>query len=141
MKLNPSWILRKNLRRIGSYKSLPYIKPFSKTVLTSNTHIGKIYSFNGMVIHGSGKVLIGDNFHSAQDILIITSFHNYDQGEEIPYDSTVIDKEVKIEDNVWLGARVIITGGVKIGEGAIIQAGSVVTQDVPKYAIAGGFPA
>jgi len=46
-----------------------------------------------------------------------------------------------IEDNVWLGHRVIILGGVTIGEGAIIQAGSVVVKDIPKYAIAGGHPA
>ena len=37
--------------------------------------------------------------------------------------------------------RVIVLGGVTIGEGAIIQAGSVVVNDIPKYAIAGGHPA
>ena len=46
-----------------------------------------------------------------------------------------------IGDNVWLGNNVIILGGVTIGEGAIIQAGSVVCMDVPACAIAGGHPA
>ena len=50
-------------------------------------------------------------------------------------------KNIFVEDNVWLGNRVIILGGVTIEEGAIIQAGSVVVSDIPKCAIAGGNPA
>ena len=64
-----------------------------------------------------------------------------DRLEAIPYDDTVISKDVVIEDNVWLGNRVIVLPGVTIGEGAIIQAGSVVVKDIPKCAIAGGHPA
>ena len=72
--------------------------------------------------------------------MMITQNHNY-EGTKIPYDSSYICKDINIEDNVWLGSRVIILGGVTIGEGAIIQAGSVVVNDIPKYAIAGGHPA
>ena len=57
------------------------------------------------------------------------------------YDDTVISRDVVIEDNVWLGNRVIVLPGVTIGEGAIVQAGSVVANDIPKYGIAGGHPA
>lgn len=59
----------------------------------------------------------------------------------IPYDKTYIKKNVKIGDCVWLGNRVMIMGGVNIGEGAIVAAGSVVTKDVPPLAIVGGNPA
>jgi acetyltransferase-like isoleucine patch superfamily enzyme len=97
--------------------------------------------FNGMEINGGGKVTIGDNFHSGPGCMMITQNHNYDKGTKIPYDSTYILKDISIGDNVWLGSRVIILGGVKIGEGAIIQAGSVVVSDIPKYGIAGGHPA
>lgn len=93
-----------------------------------------------MSISGKGKVVIGDNFHSGTGCQIITSFHNY-EGERIPYDTTYLDKDVVIGDNVWLGNNVIILGGAVIGEGAIIQAGSVVCKDIPPYAIAGGHPA
>ena len=72
---------------------------------------------------------------------MITSNHNYDFGECIPYDGTIIDKDVQIADNVWLGENVTVLGGVTIGEGAIIQAGSVVVSDIPACAIAGGSPA
>jgi acetyltransferase-like isoleucine patch superfamily enzyme len=110
--------------------------------VNSNTILGKNCNFNGMKIKGNGKVVIGNNFHSGQECLMITSYHKYDEGDAIPYDSKEnIDKDIIIEDNVWLGDRVIILGCVKIGEGAIIQAGSVVVKDIPKYAIAGGHPA
>jgi maltose O-acetyltransferase len=46
-----------------------------------------------------------------------------------------------IEDDVWIGARVIVLPGVRIGRGAVIGAGSVVTKDVPEYAVVGGNPA
>ena len=112
-----------------------------KSYVTPNTHLGNNVNFNGMSIHGNGKVSIGDNFHSGTGCQIITSFHNFDHGDAIPYDTTYIDKDVVIEDNVWLGNNVIILGGVTIGEGAIIQAGSVVCKSVPPLAIAGGHPA
>lgn len=112
-----------------------------RTTVTRKTYLGNNVSFNGMKIAGRGTVVIGDNFHSGEDCLMITDVHNYDGGTAIPYDDTYIVKSIHIEDNVWLGSRVIILGGVTIGEGAIIQAGSVVVSNVPKYAIYGGHPA
>lgn len=120
-----------------------YIEPLrvnGYSTCTDKTILGKNVNFNGMKIGGCGNVVIGDNFHSGSECLIITSNHNY-EGKAIPYDNTNICKDVCIEDNVWLGSRVIILGGVTIGEGAIIQAGSVVVKSIPKYAIAGGNPA
>lgn len=112
-----------------------------ESYVTPNTTLGNNVNFNGMKIQGSGNVIIGDNFHSGIECMIITSIHNYDIGDAIPYDDTIISKDVIIEDNVWLGNRVTILPGVRLGEGSIIQAGSVVVKDVPKYAIAGGHPA
>ncbi|WP_276320493.1 acyltransferase [Corallincola luteus] len=92
-----------------------------------------------MKIQGFGEVIIGNNFHSGPELLMITDVHNY-ESTKIPYDDTYIVKNITIEDNVWIGTRVIILGGVTIGEGAIIQAGSVVVKDIPPNAIAGGHP-
>ncbi|HWC28179.1 MAG TPA: DapH/DapD/GlmU-related protein, partial [Solirubrobacteraceae bacterium] len=47
----------------------------------------------------------------------------------------------RIGDNVWLGANVVVTSGVTIGERCVIGANSVVTQDVPPFSIAAGAPA
>lgn len=111
-----------------------------KSFVTSRTYLGDHVNFNGMSIFGNGKITIGNYFHSGINCQILTSFHNY-EGEAIPYDNTFFDKDVTIGDCVWLGNNVIILGGVTIGEGAIIQAGSVVCKSIPAYAIAGGHPA
>ena len=125
--------------QVGQYETPLHINGFSR--VTKNTILGSNVSFNGMSIRGCGNVVIGNNFHSGLECMMITQNHNYDTGTKIPYDESYICKDIIIEDNVWLGHRVIILSGVTIGEGAIIQAGSVVTSDIPKYAIAGGHPA
>jgi acetyltransferase-like isoleucine patch superfamily enzyme len=109
--------------------------------VTENTSLGDNVNFNGLRVHGRGSVEIGDNFHSGTECLILTENHNYDKGDAIPYDDSYIFKYVTIKNNVWLGERVTIVPGVTIEEGAIIQAGSTVTQDIAKGAIAGGAPA
>lgn len=115
------------------------VKGYSK--VTPFTLLGNNVSFNGMTIKGCGYVTIGNNFHSGEGCLILTDNHDYDHGEAIPYGKKSISRNVSIADNVWLGDRVILLPGVSIGEGAIIQAGSVVVKDIPAYAIAGGHPA
>ena len=107
----------------------------------SNTYLGNNVNLNGMTVGGVGKIVIGDNFHSGSECQIITNIHNYDHGTCIPYDANDIQKDVIIEDNVWIGNRVIILGGAHLHEGCIIQAGSVVVGDIPYCAIAGGHPA
>ena len=49
--------------------------------------------------------------------------------------------DIVLEDDVWIGYRATVLSGVRIGQGAVVAAGSVVTQDVPAYAIVGGVPA
>ena len=117
------------------------LKVNGHSYVTSKTELKDNVNFNGMKIQGHGKVAIGNNFHSGIDCMIITDIHNYNEGRAIPYDNTIISKDIAIKDNVWLGNKVMILPGVTIEEGAIIQAGSVVVKDIPKYAIAGGHPA
>ena len=140
-------MIRKMLYRILEKRTLKKVQAHQGEVhihgwthLTPQTILGKNPNFNGMHVYGKGKVVFGDNFHSGIECMIITDYHNY-EGDAIPYDNTNITKDVTIGDNVWLGNRVIILGGVTIGEGAIIQAGAVVVKDIPPYAIAGGNPA
>lgn len=127
------------LRHVKSHKGELFLGP-TPTILSRNTTLGKNPNFNGMIIQGLGNVTFGDNFHSGEHCRIITSNHNFN-GEAVPYDSTMIHKNVVIGNNVWLGYGVIILGGVTIGDGAIIQAGAVVVKDIPPYGIAGGAPA
>lgn len=109
--------------------------------ISNETVLGDNVNFNGLKVRGGGPVEIGDNFHSGPGCRILTRNHNYDNGNAIPYDNTYITKEVVIGDNVWFGVDVTVLPGVRIEEGAIIQAGSTVVEDVPKGAIVGGHPA
>ncbi len=88
----------------------------------------------------SGVVEIGEYFHTGRDLTILSSNHNY-EGSRIPYDEIDIKKPVVIGDFVWFGIGVRVLPGVTIGNGAIVGMGSVVTRDVPPYAIVGGNPA
>lgn len=131
------YYLRISCESVGeNITALGRVKGFNK-----NVRIGNHCGFNGMQILGDGKVTIGDYLHSGEKITIITTNHNYDNAESIPYDKKRIRKAVKIKDFVWIGHGVIICPGVTIGEGAIIAAGAVLTKDVPDYAIVGGNPA
>lgn len=126
------------LLRIGSFKTSPVVNGYTR--LNRNTHLGFNTNFNGLIVYGGGKVKIGDNFHCGQGCKLITQSHNYD-GDSVPYDSTYKTFNIVIENNVWLGMGVTVIGNVTIGEGAIVQVGSVVVSDIPKFAIAGGHPA
>lgn len=89
-----------------------------------------------------GPTTIGKCVMIGSDCYIYTRNHEFNR-TDIP----MIDqgfkgkKEVIIEDDVWIGSRVTILPGVRIGKGSIIGAGAVVTKDVEPYSIVGGVPA
>ena len=119
-----------------------FVNHSTTSCVNHHTVLGDDVSFNGMRLIGEGAVKIGNHFHCAEGCYIITENHDYDQGRTLPYDfERSIRMETVIEDNVWFGACVIVLPGVHIGEGAIIQAGSVVCSDIPACGIAGGHPA
>ena len=64
---------------------------------TRKTYIGDNCHFNGMKIAGGGIVKIGNNFHSGKHIKILTSFHNWNNGNALPYDDTFITKNVRFK--------------------------------------------
>ena len=143
-----SYLFNKMRTKLYGYQVLKNAKSIGKdfwcggfSEVNKNTTLKEHVCFNGMRIMGNGKVTIGSYFHSGVECLIIAQNHNYDKGNAIPYDNTYIYKDIEIGDFVWLGSRVMILPGTKIGEGAIIQGGSVVHGEIPPYAIAGGNPA
>ena len=127
------------MKKCGSFASPPKVN--FRSQVNSRTRLGSNVNFNGMFIVGGGSVTIGNNFHCGIECRMITQNHDYDNGDAIPYGKQYIYLDIVIGDNVWLGDRVMVLGGVSIGEGAIIQAGSVVVSDIPAYGIAGGHPA
>lgn len=87
------------------------------------------------------NVKIGNYVMMGEDVIIITNTHKFDDCN-IPMAMQGFENlPVTIGDDVWIGSRVMILPGVKIGKGSIIGAGAVVSKDVPEYSIVGGVPA
>lgn len=96
----------------------------------------------GVNAYIASKVTIGNDVMMGPHCMLFTSNHSMDdtsipmwkQGFSQP-------RPIIIEDDVWIGARVIILPGVHVGTGSVIGAGSVVTHDVEPYSVVAGNPA
>ena len=92
----------------------------------------------GVRISAAKSVQIGDNCMFAANVYISDSDWHGIYNRIRPFRS---EKPVVLENNVWLGERVIVNKGVRIGENSVIGAGSIVTKDIPANVIAAGNPA
>jgi acetyltransferase-like isoleucine patch superfamily enzyme len=100
-----------------------------------------------IILATRSRVLIGSHVMFGPEVTIRGGNHRVDlvgrfmksitDAEKRPED----DLGVTIEDDVWIGTRAILLGGVKVGRGAVIGAGAVVTRSIPPYGIAVGVPA
>ena len=100
------------------------------------------YSGIGINANIKGKCTIGKYVMMGPDCTIYTRNHNFsDTTKPMCEQGYAEEKEVVIGDDVWIGGNVTILPGVKIGSHSIIGACSVVTKDVPEYAIVAGNPA
>ena len=126
-------------------------KKIGKNVnIENNCYFGKGFDIHIGNNSGIGKgaqipsdIHIGNDVMMAEDIIILNSNHKF-SNLEIPMNKQGVlkSKKLVIEDDVWIGARVIISPSVKrICSGSIIAAGSVVTKDVAGFSIVGGNPA
>ena len=90
-------------------------------------------------------VIIGDNFLSGRSVTIIDNNHGDTTLKALqlpPLSRELTTKgQIIIGNNVWVGDKATILGGVHIGDGAVIAANSVVTKDLPPYCLAAGNPA
>ena len=93
---------------------------------------------------------IGDFVSVAPGVVFLLSVeHGYKGFSTFPFKVKVFGEDFEatskgpiiVKDDVWIGLNSIILSGITIGQGAIVAAGSVVTKDVPPYAIVGGNPA
>lgn len=109
-----------------------------RITIGAGTHIGEhsiVWAGNttGRITFGT-KALLGPN------VTVTASNYGIDRGTPV-MDQPKIEKDITIGNDVWLGANVVVLAGVRIGDGAIVAAGAVVTKDLPSDCIAGGVPA
>ena len=87
-------------------------------------------------------VEIGSHCMLANGCFVTDANHRFgDPDRPVPWQGFDSKGPTRIGDNVWLGANVVVTSGVTIGERCVIGANSVVTQDIPPFSIAAGAPA
>ena len=88
-----------------------------------------------------GPLTIGNNVMMGPEVVIFTSNHRFDRLDVTMDHQGGVTNPVVIGNDVWIGQRSMIMAGVSIGNGVVIAAGSVVTKDIPDYAVVGGVPA
>ena len=148
-KTNNRLFLSKFIRRVRSSVGVFIFEKCGKGInIEKNADFGwgtniSIGNNSGLGINCviNGPLEIGDNVMMGPNVTIYTSNHEFkrldipmcEQGCSAP-------KKVTIGSDVWIGSHVIILKGVTIGNGVIIGAGSVVTKDIPDYAVAAGNP-
>ncbi len=103
----------------------------------ANTHIQPRCMFSAFL----SPIVVGSDVLIAANCAFYSYDHGIDPGELISKQPITTKGGIIIEDDVWLGVNVIVLDGVRIGKGAVIGAGSVVTNDIPANAIAVGVPA
>lgn len=122
--------------------SFPFIFPGAHLQHCYGIEAGKNLNINrGVHIYGRGGVKFGDYVLIGPNVVIASSQHRYDiEGVPILFQGHE-KKPVVIGNDVWIGANAVILPGVTIGDGTIIGAGAVVTNDTDPYSIVGGVPA
>ena len=106
--------------------------------------IGDSTAFNnGVHINAScgGCLVIGAHCLIGPGVIMRTANHRFSRVDVNIQSQGHSYADITIEDDCWIGANVVILGGVHIGRGAVVGAGAVVTKDVPSMAIVMGVPA
>lgn len=133
-----SGAVRRRAKKCGQFLNVlgPGVNVTPFTTIGAGVGFGK-----DVKIRGDGPVFIGNFVAIAEDTLVYTQVHDYDHGKMLPFGSGFTYPETRIDNYAWIGMRCIILPGAHIGEGAIVQAGSVVMGKVPPCAIVAGNPA
>ena len=103
-----------------------------------NLTVGKnVFINSGCRVQDQGGIFIGDGTLIGHNVVLATLNHNLNPAHR----RDLRPAPIRIGKNVWIGANATILPGVKIGDGAVIAAGAVVSTDVPADTMAGGVPA
>ena len=124
---------------LGTYHPLAFIEPSFRCDYGFNIQTSGLTLINyNCVILDTSPVHIGANTFIAPGVCIACAGHAIDAKQRAEGIGT--SKAITIEDDVWIGANSTVCGGVTIGKGSVIGAGSVVNKDIPPGVIAVGNP-
>ena len=114
--------------------------PFRANWGGHHVHFGNnVYvNFNGVFVD-DGHIYVDDNVLIGPNVTLVTAAHPIDP--DLRRKTYQFNKDIHIEENVWIGANVVVLPGVTIGKNSIIGAGSIVTRDIPSDVVAFGAPA
>ena len=108
--------------------------------LNGKLHIGNnVTILRGVTLDYSGGLIIEDNVTVSFDTYVLS--HMHDIKNPCKRSGKPIPKQTVVKKGVWVGARCTILGGVTIGEGSVVGAGSIVTKDIPCNQVWAGVPA
>lgn len=114
-------------------------------IIQGNVSLGDHCSVQtGTMIIGAGEqgpIRIGNYVRIAPFVQMIATNHRFADPDKTIHSQGMDPAPITIEDDVWVGGRVIITAGVTVGRGSVLAAGAVVTKDVAPYSVVGGVPA
>jgi acetyltransferase-like isoleucine patch superfamily enzyme len=109
-------------------------------VYSSRVSIGRdVYLAHGCWLQGVGGLTLGDEVMLGPYTVLASSNHRKTDGSYRFGEPTL--KPIILERGAWTGSHVVITFGVRVGQGAACAAGAVVTKDVPADCVVGGVPA
>lgn len=106
-----------------------------------NLNVGNNVSIHPMCyIDATGGIDIGNDVSIAHMVTVMSTTHLFNDIVVPIKDQGCESKETVIESNVWIGAKATVLYGVKISQGSIVGANSVVNKDIPEYSVAAGNP-
>lgn len=134
-------VARRTLLRLGGVRFGPVVWGLERCWFESEqVSIGAGSGVNaGCWFEGHGPIVIGRDCFIGPEVMIVTSVHLISAEGQVAREANY--REVRIGDNCWLGARVMLLPGVTIGAGTIVAAGAVVTKDCEPGAVYAGVPA
>ncbi|MCT3131984.1 MULTISPECIES: sugar O-acetyltransferase [Lactococcus] len=113
--------------------------PFYANFGGKNVHFGTgIYANFNLTLVDDTDIFVGNHVMFGPNVTIDTATHPV--SPDLRKRGAQYNKKVYIEENVWLGAGVIVLPGVRIGKNSVIGAGSLVTKDIPDNVVAFGTP-
>lgn len=89
----------------------------------------------------SGRIVIEDWAMLAHRVTLLTGAHDYHRFNQARQETPLEGRDIVVGEGAWLASNVTVIGPCRIGRHAVVGAGSVVSEDIPDYAVAWGNPA